>query len=479
MFLWEWSGDDFTQIDYNVAAYVRSNGGVADRLGAKASELFSKWPEGLRCLKQCYAEKTVVKHSGERAKLASEDVQWTETTFVFVPPNRVILHSHDITEQKQVEAALRDAREAADKANAAKTRFLAAASHDLRQPLQALTLFSSLLEDRLQDDGDRDIVAMMDTSIDAMTDLLNTLLDISKLEAGTITPEITEVAVDDLIRSVSTSLSAIVMESEIDFRTVKSHAIVRTDPVLTERIVQNFAANAIYHSGGNRVLVGCRRRGDTLRIEVRDNGKGIPEDQQKQIFEEFYQLDNPAMDRRKGLGLGLSIVDRLGRLLNHPIEMSSSVGKGSMFAVELPLVNAGVSMLRPPTARLKAAQSGILIALIDDEPDVLEALRMMLEALGYDVLAATSEEEMLTTLSSNGSSPQLIISDYRLRDGEHGTDAIKAIQDAVGAEIPAMIITGDTSPDELDEAGKNGIRILHKPVRSKFLSAEIAEALNI
>jgi len=209
-----------------------------------------------------------------------------------------------------------------------------------------------------------------------------------------------------------------------------------------------------------------------------DNGKGIPEDKRKQEFEEFYQLDNPARDRREELGLGLSIVDHVGRLLDHPVELSSSVGKGSMFSVELPLAKSGFSLPQTSTTRLEAAKIGILIALIDDEPDVLDALCMTLEASGYDVLAATTEEEMLTMLSSHDHSPHLIISDYRLRDGTYGTDAIKAIQNAVGEEIPAMIITGETSPDELKQAGKNGIRMLNKPVRLQVIAAEIAEKLD-
>lgn len=477
MHLWERSGDDFVQIDCNDAADARSGGRIRQRLGEKASVRFAKWPEGLRCLERCYAEKTIVKHLGQRPILETEEDRWIETTFVFVPPDRVILHAQDISEQKQAEEALRAAKEEAERANASKSRFLAAASHDLRQPLQALSLFSVLLKDQLRNDEDRLILENIDTSVGVMADLLDTLLDISKLEAGAIRPDIIEFPVSRIIEKVKTSLSAAVMDSGTEFRTITSRALVRSDPTLLQRIIENFVSNAIQHSGGKRVLLGCRRRGNKLRVEIWDDGKGIPEAEQQKIFEELYQLDNTARDRRKGFGLGLALVDRLSKLLGHPVGLSSSIERGSVFWVELPLGRSEFLSHKAMVPETEAVRSGILVAVIEDEPILLTALRLRLETLGYDVVAAASGKDAITMISDSGRLPRLVISDYRLDGGERGTDAIRNLQDLIGEEIPGIILTGDTSSQEVLDSLDDNIRVLHKPVPDHQFVQTIASFL--
>lgn len=391
----------------------------------------------------------------------------------------VVYVMRDISARKQAEDALRSAKEAAERANAAKSRFLAAASHDLRQPLQAISILTGLLLTRIEDPETGEIVDNQRKALNAISDLLDAFLDISKLEAGAVTPEMTHFAIEDLLGRIKINFQEQAQAAGLDFRVVPCSAAVRSDAARLERVLQNLVSNAIRYTDTGKILVGCRRRGSNLRIEVWDTGIGIPEDQRETIFEEFYQLDNPGRDRSKGLGLGLAIVDRIARLLGHAIDVRSTPGKGSMFAIEVPLATEA-----PRPREALAAESSedtepstASILLIDDEPLVLEPTRHFLESRGFSVMTAMSGSEALQQLGQDTTPPDLIITDYRLPDGETGEQAIEAIRHASGRELPAIIITGDTALP-LSIAETVDYRVLYKPIDVKELTASIHELLN-
>ena len=243
-----------------------------------------------------------------------------------------------LEEKVRAEAALQQAKEAAEEANRAKSRFLAAASHDLRQPLQSIALLNSVLRRKVQDQDTLKLIEDQGFILQSITDMLNTLLDLSKCESGVVTPRLIDFPVGQVIDKMDTEFRGQAQAKGLGFRTVLAKAIIRSDPVLLERIVQNFLSNAIKYTKAGKVLLGCRNRGRNLRIEVWDTGIGFPEDERRQIFEAFYQLDNAAREAHKGLGLGLSIVDQLAGLLELRLDVRSVPGKGSLFAVEVPLV---------------------------------------------------------------------------------------------------------------------------------------------
>lgn len=386
----------------------------------------------------------------------------------------------DITERKAAEAELRKAKDEAERANAAKSRFLAAASHDLRQPLQALGLFFTALEERLADPRCLELMANIDQSLTAMANLLDSLLDISKLDAGAVEPKFTEFPISRILANLDRRTSPLAAEKGITFTTEDSDEIVRSDPALLENIVQNFVANAIQHSDAKQVVLGCQRDNGVLRVEVRDQGKGIPENEQARIFEEFYQLDNPARNRDKGIGLGLAIAERTANLLGHSIEISSHPGEGSTFSIEVPVVHDTITAVpdHSPAPRSREDKLDACVAIIEDDHLVLTGLRMMLEFTGCDVVAASSADEAVAAMEKTGKSPQAVIADYRLGCGKRGTDAIRDLQRAIGTEIPGIILTGDTSPDRIREARASGFLLLHKPADHHMLRNLLTQMLD-
>jgi signal transduction histidine kinase/CheY-like chemotaxis protein len=361
-------------------------------------------------------------------------------------------------------------------ANLAKSRFLAAASHDLRQPLHALNLFVAQLR-RETDQAERaHLVESIETSVAAMNELFNALLDISKLDAGVVALSISEFPVDHLLKRVEMTFAAASREKGLRLRVVSSSAFIRSDFILLERILLNLVSNAIRYTVRGGVVVGCRRRGGALRIEVWDSGIGIPEDQRGNIFREFYQLPATERDRSGGLGLGLAIVDRLCRLLNHPIEVTSRPGRGSRFAVMVPTaLPRWLGELAPQVAVDQAM--GKLVLVIDDDALVLDAMRGVLKNWGCSVVTADSVAAALACLAECERTPDLIISDYRLADGSNGIEAIARLREVLRAPVPAFLISGDTAPERLREAGASGYYLLHKPVLPIQLRATISQLL--
>jgi two-component system, sensor histidine kinase len=374
---------------------------------------------------------------------------------------------------------LRRRKEAAEQANIAKSRFLAAASHDLRQPLHALGLFVQALEESPLANRERQVIGNIRHSVDAMEELFNALLDISRLDAGVVQPCVSTMPLATVFDRVRFEFAPIARQKRVSLTVMKTSVHVVSDPSLLARIVRNFLANAVRYTDRGGVVLGCRRRGKTVRIEVWDTGRGIPPERHSEIFREFYQLENPERDRRKGLGLGLAIVERLSRLLDHPVELRSAVGKGSMFAITVPLgaQEDYVPIETGPDAAGVFDLSGSLVLVIDDEGAVQEGMAALLRKWQCEVLTAGSGKEMLQQLVTVQRLPDLIICDYRLRAGENGIEVVEMLRNEFNVDIPAVLVTGDTAPDRLRDAEASGLPILHKPLNPARLRTLIANLL--
>lgn len=358
-------------------------------------------------------------------------------------------------------------------ANRAKSRFIAAASHDLRQPLHALGLFVDRLHGRVKAAERSRIVEQIDAAVAAMDELFNELLDISKLDAGVLTPTISDFPIAHLLKRTESTFAATARKKGLSLQIVPNSAWVRSDSILLERILLNLVSNAVRYTASGGIVVGCRRRGGQLRIEVWDSGPGIPREQHQNIFAEFHQLGGLQHERRSGLGLGLAIVDRLCRLLDHQIELTSVLGNGSRFSVIVPLVAAQASTAEPK-ALVHAALgsiSGKLVVVIDDDALVLDSMGGLLRSWGCDVVTAASAHVALAGLAERDRTPDLIISDYRLSGCQNGIEAIEKLREAFNLSIPAFLISGDTAPERLREALASGYHLLHKPVRPRALRA--------
>jgi len=378
-------------------------------------------------------------------------------------------------EQKQV---AENAKDEADLANVAKSKFLAAASHDLRQPLHALALFCSTLDSHDLAPDSRQILSHIKASVSALDDLFHRLLDISKLDAGVLQPTITDFRIQDLLDRLITDYSAEARDKGLIVRNRPCRLLVRSDPAMLERIIRNFLSNAIRHTPTGRVLLGCRRDQGRVRIEVWDTGEGIAEPQQIEIFSEFTQLNNPERDRNKGLGLGLAIAKRLANILHHEIGVTSKIAKGSRFFVTVPLGDEVT--FKPISTAVEPSNihfQNIFAVIIDDEQPIQDAMKLLLETWGCQVLVAESGQDALKQLRYTTKAPDIILADYRLREHETGTQAIVVIQALYSQPIPALIITGDTAPERLQEAEASGYSVLHKPIKPAKLRASILAVL--
>jgi len=380
--------------------------------------------------------------------------------------------ARDVTESKRAEDALRAAKSEAERANVAKSKFLASASHDLRQPVQSLILFMGALNAQLEGTPSVRLLKSMEQSLDGLRVLLDGLLDVSKLDAGLVVAKPMDMPVAPILDRLTTEYGPRAAERGLDFRRIGCAAMVRSDPVLLERILRNFVENALRYTESGGVLIGCRRRGDRLRVEVVDTGIGIPPERQRDVFEEFFQVGNPERDRAKGLGLGLAVVRRLARLLGHDVDVRSTPGRGSAFAVEVPLVTAVGTASREVPVR-PSTDANAVVLVVDDEELVRLGLQAMLEGWGYRVLAAGSRAEAIGLLDAHR--PDLILADYRLRGGETGLEVIRAVHARLGVRTPAAIVTGDTAPERLAEAQAGGYRLLHKPVAAAELRMAVSE----
>lgn len=373
---------------------------------------------------------------------------------------------------------LRNQKDAAEDANIAKSRFLAAASHDLRQPLHALGLFVQALQETPLATRERQVIGNIRRSVDAMEELFNSLLDISRLDAGVVQPHITTIPLAAVFDRVRFEYGPIARQKRLSLKVMKTSLLVQSDPALLARLIRNLLSNAVRYTDAGGVVLGCRRKANEVRIEVWDTGKGIPVDRHEEVFHEFYQLDNPERDRRKGLGLGLAIVKRLAKLLGYRVELRSKVGKGSMFSITLP--RGSPEDLRPAESSQETSAfdlSQTLVLVIDDEAAVQEGMAALLRKWKCDVVTAGSGAEMMGKLVAVDRLPNLIVSDYRLRGTENGFEVVEMLRNEFNVDIPALLVTGDTAPDRLRDAEASGLPILHKPLNPARLRTLIANLL--
>lgn len=383
-----------------------------------------------------------------------------------------LAHANDDLNRQIADATaeLRMRKEEAERATLAKSRFLAAASHDLRQPMHALGLFVAELAQHQHSAAAEKLVQRVAASAEAMEDLLDSLLDISKLDAGVLHPSVRAFPLMPAIERVMAVQRARAEARKIELKARATPFWITSDPILFERILGNLVSNAVRYTNDGRVLIACRQRGDRLRIEVRDSGVGIDADSQEIIFQEFVQLDNPERSRDKGLGLGLAIVHRLTELLGHGLSLRSRPGLGSVFAIEVPIASPVEDAATDDGARQPGDLAGTRVVLIDDDALAREATGSLLSSWKCEVTAASDLTELLAALK-NCEPPHIIISDFRLQGPNNGLATIHALRKRFGADLPAALISGDTGADTLRLARNAGLPLLHKPVRPARLRA--------
>ncbi|QID19081.1 response regulator [Nitrogeniibacter mangrovi] len=374
-------------------------------------------------------------------------------------------------------AELRNRTDEAERADMAKSRFLAAASHDLRQPMHALGLFIAELAEHPHPPETHRLVRQIQASAEAMENLLDSLLDISRLDAGALEPKIVASPLQPILDRIDNDFQIWAEERGLRLRVRPCAAWIRTDPLLFERILSNLVSNAIRYTPRGTILIACRPDGDQLRVEVRDSGKGIDTDKQEVIFQEFVQLDNPERARTKGLGLGLAIVRRLTLLLGHTLMLRSRPGHGSVFGVRVERCAPQTEPDIAPAERPPGTLDGTRVLVVDDDPLALASLDSLLAAWGCEVTAASSLGEALALLDPTRP-PEVLITDYRLQGHQTGLEVIERIAALVGYRLRSILITGDTGSDVINRARAASLPILHKPVRPAKLRAVMQRLLS-
>jgi len=368
---------------------------------------------------------------------------------------------------------LRREKSVAEQANLAKSKFLAAASHDLRQPLHALGLFVTALDERIHYPDVKEIVDKIHRCTAALDNLFQGLLDISRLDAGIIEPQLADFALCPLIERLHAEYAPQARDKGLQITFRCGAGAVRSDPALVERILRNLVGNAIRYTHRGGIEMACEARDAQVHISVRDTGMGIAADQQEKVFDEFVQLHNPERDRTKGLGLGLAIVRRLAALLGAEIRLESAPGRGSTFSFALPRAVAAATgaEARDLADEPPPLLDGTTVVVIDDEADVRDGMRTLLEGWGCIVVTDEDAAGAVGQLRARRLTPDVVIADYRLREGATGVEAIARLQDDYGSTLPGLIVTGDTAPERLSEARASGYTLLHKPVPPAKLRA--------
>lgn len=361
-------------------------------------------------------------------------------------------------------AAADRARASAEAANRDKTQFLAAASHDLRQPLHALGLFGAALAARVHEPATRDIIASINATVEALERQFTALMDISKLDAGAVSPARGHFPLAPLFARLECEFAPLAASRRLRLTVVPTRLWVDSDPVLLERILANFVSNAVGHTERGGAVLGARRRAAHVAIEVRDTGSGIPASERERIFDAFYQIRSAPRGAGQGMGLGLAIIRRLAALLDHPIEVDSTPSRGSRFAVVVPRApaSAASSVQRRPEAA--GSLTGALIAVIDDEAAIVDAMRVWFGQWGATVCGGGSGGEVIEALGEAGRSPDLIVADYRLAGGALGTAAVAQLRAELGEPIPALLISGDASAEAFSAMRAGALDVLLKPV---------------
>ncbi|WP_417670561.1 NahK/ErcS family hybrid sensor histidine kinase/response regulator [Roseibium sp.] len=376
-------------------------------------------------------------------------------------------------ELTHVNKRLVQATHAAEEANIGKTRFLAAAGHDILQPLNAARLYSSVLVDQLQGGETGSLVRNVEAALESVEDIIGAVLDISRLDTGALKPELTVFRLDVLLKALETEFEPVANEKGLDLRFVPTSASVRSDRRLLRRLLQNLVSNALKYTNTGKVLIGCRHRDGKIIVEVHDTGLGIPATKQRLIFEEFHRLDD-GMRVAKGLGLGLSIVERISHVLDHPVRLTSQVSSGSCFRVELPLAAPVPVEVSAPAAPAAAGQlDGLCVVAIDNEPDILNGMRHLLENWRCDVITASDDVEAAQKLAEDGKVPDVVVIDYHLDEGT-GIEAVVRLRWKFGADLPAVLVTADRSRPVRAEAASKSIDMFNKPIKPAALRAHLA-----
>jgi two-component system CheB/CheR fusion protein len=388
----------------------------------------------------------------------------------------VVITFTDITQRRAASAAVETARQDSDRANLAKSRFLAAVSHDLRQPLQSMSLIAGMLRKTATDAGSQQLINRLDHMMQSITTMLNAMLDINQIEAGIVQPRIVNVAIGDVLATLREKFQDQAAAQNIDLRVVPCRLNIATDPALLEQMLSNLVGNALKYTMSGRVLLGCRRHGAWLAIEVWDSGIGIAADQLQMIFDEYHQVDNTDRERSRGLGLGLSIVQRLGRLLGHKVSVRSRPGKGSGFAVEVPLAKITSMAPAQPALPRPVPPSGASILLIEDNPDISQLLESFLTEEGFAV-AAARDGRQAKLLVAEGTIPGLILADYNLPSDETGLQLAQDLRASMGGAVPVIIMTGDISTATLRLVAAQNFVQINKPMKLASLLDTIGHLL--
>jgi signal transduction histidine kinase/CheY-like chemotaxis protein len=408
-------------------------------------------------------------------------------TFIFMARNMSMhtkntiflkLDNQDLIKKLEIETSkVRTAQERAELESQAKTKFLAAASHDIRQPIHALGLFLDVFSRSDLSEYQKKVLRNANSAFDGCVEMLNTLLDFSKVDAGIVDAQVKPFHLQPLLNKLENEMAPLAENKNIFFRAKETSAVVLSDPNILELVLRNLLSNAIRYTESGGVLMACRQRTGHTSLEIWDTGIGIDPIHHENIFKEFYQLGNIERDRRKGLGLGLAIVRGYTSMLQHPLSFHSTPGRGSVFklqlvnAVDEPIQECHATINEPPT------QLNISVLIIDDDENVRTGMVALFQSWGCHCAAAETIEEAVTLALHT--QPLIIISDYRLRNSETGAQAITAIRHACNKEIPALLITGDTAKDRLIEATNSGIPILNKPVSAISLHTKIVDLLQL
>ena len=399
------------------------------------------------------------------------------TTFTVQALNSAQVVRRSLTLATEKDALLKandEARQAAVKANADKSLFLASASHDLRQPVHAQALFLEVLSETPLENFQKDLLANARLAASASSELLDALLDFSRLEAGVVTPVLRSFFIQDIFQKIENELAPMAEAKGLVYRCRETLSACFSDPALIELILRNLTSNAIRYTLEGGVLVGARQRTGLLVVEVWDTGLGIEPEQQEAIFQEFHQLNNPARDRRKGLGLGLAIAKGLADRLGHKLTLHSRPGQGSVFRLEIPVYTGVIAAVNLPDSS-KISLIGKKALVLDDDPLALQSMGSLLQSWGMACELASAVDEAVG--KSKHCRPDIIITDYRLSEERTGAQAIALVRLELGEQMPALIVTGDTSPQRLREASASGVPLLHKPANPDDVRRLISQAL--
>ncbi|MCW8884337.1 MAG: PAS-domain containing protein [Motiliproteus sp.] len=432
--------------------------------------------EGFYVLVQDITEQRYIaeelRHAYQNMELAVAD-----RTFELTNVNQKLLE--EIQERREVESRLREAKKEAEQANTSKTKFLAAASHDLLQPMNAARLFAASLQENDLCDRTRRLVNALNFSLEDVESLLAALVDISKLDAGAVKPDITAFQASNLLNNLANEFQTLAHNADLRFDFISSSAVIASDSQLLARILRNFLSNAIRYTSSGRILLGCRRQNGMLSIEVLDTGIGIPEDKLEDIFLEFNRINDDNSARDKGLGLGLAIVDKMARILNCTVSVRSKPGYGSCFSVQVPY--GTLPNLRDQSNNLFTPASdnflGRKILVVDNEISICQAMDTLLSNWGCQVLTATSYDEVKAMQEQLHAGIDLIIADYHLDNGETGLDASQRIRRELHVEAPVLMITANYTNELKQEVRALGYRMMNKPVRPAKLKALVQHML--